>query len=90
MRQELHFAENMHFVWEAVKLFENTFYVVHTHLSKREDYNAHMLSLNNVCITCKIVPHLNVWAVIYTSQSLKQRTCFPCLNVGNDLNFALK
>ena len=32
MRYELHFAENMHLVWDAVKLFENTFYVVHTHI----------------------------------------------------------
>ena len=34
MRHELHFAENMHFVWEAVKLFENSICVVHTPILK--------------------------------------------------------
>ena len=92
MRHELHFAENMHFVWEAVEPFENTFYVVHTQIKeKNEDYNTQLLNLNIVYITCKIVTHLNVWAAVYTSQILeKEHTCFSCLNVGNDLNFALQ
>ena len=90
MRHELHFAENMHKVWDAVKLFENTFYVVHTYILKNEEYNTHLLNLNIVYITCKIVTHLNVWAAVYTSQILEKNTCFSCLNVGNDLNFALQ
>ena len=72
MRNELHFAENMHFVWEAVELFENTFYVGHTQILKNEDYNTQLLNLNIVYITCKIVTHLNVWAAVYTSQILEK------------------
>ena len=91
MRHELHFAENMHLVWEAVELFENTFYVVHTQILKNEDYNTQLLNLKIVYITCKLVTHLNVWAAVYTSQILnKKNTCYSCLNVGNDLNFALQ
>ena len=73
MRHELHFAENMHLVWEAVELFENTFYVVHTQILKNEDYNTQLLNLNIVYITCKIVTHLNVRAAVYTSQILERK-----------------
>ena len=73
MRHELHFAENMHLVWEAVELFENTFYVVHTQILKNEDYNTQLLNLNIVNSTCKIVTHLNVWAAVYTSQILEKK-----------------
>ena len=34
--------------------------------------------------------HLNVCAAVYTSQILEKKTWFSCLNVGNDLNFALQ
>ena len=77
MRHELHFAENMHLVWDAVKLFENTIYVVHIHILKNEDYNTFLLNLNIVDITCKIVTHLNVWAAVYTSQILENTLAFP-------------
>ena len=70
MRHELLFAENKHFVCEAVQLFVNTFYVVH--ILKNKEYNTHLLSLNNVYITCKKVTHLNVWAAVYTSQILER------------------
>ena len=92
MRHKLHFAGNMHLVWEAVELFENTIYVVHTQILKNEDYNTQLLNLNIVYITCKIVTHLNVWAAVYTSQILEKKThtCFSCLNVEIDLNFALQ
>ena len=52
MGHELHFAENMHLVWGAVELFENTFYVSHTQILKNEDYNTQLLNLNIVYITC--------------------------------------
>ena len=89
MRHESHFAENMNLVWEAVELFENTFYVVHTQIFKNEDYNTQLLNLNIVYITCKIVTHLNVWTAVYTSQILEKKyknnnTCFSCFNVGNN------
>ena len=74
MRHELNFAKNIHFVLEAVKLFENTFCVMHTHSLISEDYYTHLLSLHNVYITCKIVTHLNVWAAVYTSQILENKT----------------
>ena len=79
------------FVWEAVKLFENTFCVAHTHILKSRDYNTHLLSLHNVYITCKIVTHLNVWAADFTLQILERKhTFFACLNVGNDLSLLYK
>ena len=90
MRRELHFAENMPLVWKAVELFENAFYIVHTPILKYEDNNTQLLTLNIVYITCKIVTYLNVWAAVYASQILQKNTCFTCLNVGNDLNFALQ
>ena len=74
MRHELHFAENMHFIWEAVKLFRNTFCVVHTHILKSEDYYTHLLSLHNDYITHRIVTHLNVWAAVHTSQIYENKT----------------
>ena len=73
MGLELHFAENMHLVWEAVELFENTFYVVQTQILKNKDYNTQLFNLNIVDITCKIITHLNVWAVVYTSQILEKK-----------------
>ena len=71
MRHELHFAVKMHFVWEAVKLFE-------TIIPTFSAYTT-FISLAN------IVTHLNVWAAVYTSQHL-ENTCNTCLNVGNDSN----
>ena len=47
MRHELHFAENMHFVWEAVELLENTFYVVHKQIltSSLKGNDAHLRAI---------------------------------------------
>ena len=91
MRYELHFSENMHFVWESVKLFENTICVVHTHILKIWRLMHPILSLNNVYIIYKIVTNLDVRELfIHHKYSRKHMLfiLFTYLNVGNDLNSA--
>ena len=85
------------FVWEAVKLFENSIVSSTRSFRKCEDKCTQLLSSNNVYIIYKIVTNLNVRAaVLYIPNSQEKKTTtkqmlfilFTCLNVGNDLNFA--
>ena len=76
MRNELHFVENMHFVWEAVKLFENSICVVHAPILKKWRLMHPTFKLKHRFIY-KIVTNLNVRAaVLYITNSGKKTTKF--------------